>query len=84
LVGQLTNLVHRTVIDKTALKGRFDFTLKYAPDRDAPSGADNGSPQDDAPSIFTALEEQLGLKLQPDKGPVDTVVIDHVEQPTEN
>ena len=84
LVGQLTNLVHRTVIDKTALKGRFDFTLKYAPDRDAASGADNGSPQDDAPSIFTALEEQLGLKLQPDKGPVDTVVIDHVEQPTEN
>jgi len=84
LVGQLTNLVHRTVIDKTALKGRFDFTLKYAPDRDTPSGADNGSPQDDPPSIFTALQEQLGLKLQPDKGPVDTVVIDHVEQPTEN
>jgi uncharacterized protein (TIGR03435 family) len=84
LVGQLTNLVHRPVIDKTSLKGRFDFTLKYAPDRDIPSGADNGSLQDDAPSIFTALEEQLGLKLQPDKGPVDTVLIDHVEQPTEN
>jgi uncharacterized protein (TIGR03435 family) len=84
LVGQLTNLMHRMVIDKTGLKGRFDVTLKYAPDRDAPAGADNGLPQDDAPSIFTALEEQLGLKLQPDKGPVDTVVIDHVEQPTEN
>ena len=83
-VGQLTNMVHRMVIDKTGLKGRFDFTLKYAPDRDAPAGADKGGPQDDAPSIFTALEEQLGLKLQPDKGPVDTVVIDHVEQPTEN
>jgi uncharacterized protein (TIGR03435 family) len=72
------------VIDKTGLKGRFDFTLKYSPDRDAPVGADNGLPRDDAPSIFTALEDQLGLKLQPDKGPVATVVIDHVEQPTEN
>jgi uncharacterized protein (TIGR03435 family) len=84
LVGQLTNLIHRKVIDKTGLKGRFDFTLKYAPDREAPAGEDSGLPQDDAPSIFTALEEQLGLKLQPDKGPVDTVVIDQVEQPTEN
>jgi uncharacterized protein (TIGR03435 family) len=84
LTGQLTSLIHRMVIDKTGLKGRFDLTLKYSPDRDAPAGADNGGPQDDAPSIFTALEEQLGLKLQPDKGPVDTVVIDHVEQPTEN
>ena len=84
LVGQLTNLVHRLVIDKTGLKGRFDLTLEYAPDRDAPAEPDNGLPQDNAPSIFTALEEQLGLKLQPDKGSVDTVVIDHVELPTEN
>ena len=84
LAGQLTNLVHRMVIDKTGLKGRFDFVLWFAPDRDALSDADNGTPHNDAPSIFTALEEQLGLKLQPDKGPVDTVVIDHVEQPTEN
>jgi len=84
LVNQLANMVHRTVIDKTALKGRFDLALKYAPDRDAPPDANNGSSQDDAPSIFAALEEQLGLKLQSDKGPVDTLLIDHVERPTQN
>jgi len=84
LAGQLTNLVHRMVIDKTGLNGRFDFVLWFAPDRNTPSGADNGTPNNDAPSIFAALEEQLGLKLQPDKGPVDTLVIDHVDRPTEN
>lgn len=84
LAAQLTNLVHRMVIDKTGLKGRFDLSLNYAPDRDGPPNEDNGTSQDDAPSIFTALEEQLGLKLQPDKGPVETLVIDQVHQPTEN
>lgn len=83
-IGQLTNMVHRAVRDKTGLQGGFDFTLKYAPDRDGPPDPAGGVPQDDAPSIFAALEEQLGLKLQPDKGPVATVVIDHVEQPSEN
>jgi len=76
--------VHRMVIDKTGLEGRFDFVLWFAPDRDASSGTDDGTLRDNGPSIFAALEEQLGLKLQPDKGPVDTVVIDHVERPSEN
>lgn len=84
LINQLAFMVHRTVIDKTGIKGKYDFTLKYAPDHDGPLGADNGTPADDAPSLFAAIEEQLGLKLQPDKGPVDTLIIDHVEQPTEN
>ena len=84
LAGQLTNVTHRLVVDKTGLKGRFDFVLLFTPDRDAPSDADNGTPQNEAPSLFAALEEQLGLKLQPNKGPVQTVVIDHVQQPTEN
>ena len=84
LVNVLVSQLHRTVLDKTGLKGKYDFTLKFAPDHDGPPGGDSGSSTDDAPSIFAALEEQLGLKLQPSKGPVDTLVIDHVEQPTEN
>jgi uncharacterized protein (TIGR03435 family) len=71
----------RTIIDKTGLKGKYDLSLKWTPDDQPP--ADNGS-GDRAPDLFTALQEQLGLKLEPSKGPVDTLVIDHVEMPTEN
>jgi len=73
----------RTVIDKTGLTGRYDFRLQWTPDNVANNAADNGA-ADAPPTIFTAIEEQLGLKLQPGKGPVNTLVIDHVEQPTEN
>jgi len=73
----------RTVIDKTGLTGRYDFRLQWTPDNVANSGADNGA-ADAPPMIFTAIEEQMGLKLQPGKGPVPTLVIDHLEQPTEN
>jgi uncharacterized protein (TIGR03435 family) len=76
--SSLENAVHRTVIDKTGLAGSYDFVLTWAPD-------DHPDTQDDsAPSIFTALPEQLGLKLQPAKGPVVTLVVDHVEMPSEN
>jgi uncharacterized protein (TIGR03435 family) len=68
--------VGRVVVNKTGLDGGYDFTLDYAPD-----GAD---PSDTRPSIFTALEEQLGLKLEPARGPVDVIVVDHIERPTEN
>jgi uncharacterized protein (TIGR03435 family) len=68
-----------TVEDHTGLTARYDFTLSWAP----PSAAPSTSP-DAPPDIFTALTEQLGLKLEPIKGPVDTYVIDHVERPTEN
>ena len=57
------------------------MTLKWTPE-DAPP-QDNGT-GDSSPSIFTALQEQLGLKLQPAKGPVECLVIDHAEMPTEN
>ncbi len=81
----LTGAVGRTVIDKTGLAGNYDFELKWTPEHGDQPSADSG--QTDAqsgPSIFTALEEQLGLKLQPSKGPVQTLVVDHVEMPTEN
>lgn len=69
---------HRTVLDKTGLTGRYDIDMKWSPD-------DAATPDPDAgPSVFTALEEQLGLKLRAAKGPVQTLVVDHVEMPSEN
>ena len=85
LVFSLTGAVGRTVIDKTGLTGNYDIELKWTPENGGQPSADNG--QTDAqsgPSIFTALEEQLGLKLESAKGPVQTLVVDHVEMPTEN
>jgi len=67
----------RTVVDKTGLTGNYDIDLKWTPD-------DQQGTPDAGPSLFTALEEQLGLKLVPAKGPVDKLVVDHVEKPSEN
>jgi uncharacterized protein (TIGR03435 family) len=69
----------RKVVDKTGLAGRYDFKLDWNPDEIDSSGSDNS-----APSIFTATQEQLGLKLVPTTGPVDCLVVDHVELPSEN
>jgi uncharacterized protein (TIGR03435 family) len=80
LAGNLSFPLDRTVIDRTGLTGRYDFRLRWTPDTVA---ADN-APTDAPPDLFTAIQEQLGLKLQPAKGPVETLVIDHVELPTEN
>jgi len=83
----------RVVVDKTGLTGNYDWTLHWTPESPAPlfKGADNnptpeGAPAPDTsgPTLFTALEEQLGLKLESQKGNVETLVIDSVEQPTEN
>jgi uncharacterized protein (TIGR03435 family) len=79
----------RVVIDKTGLTGKYDWKLTWAPSMGMGGpmvkGADNGTGSDaDAPGLFTALEEQLGLKLEPQKGPVQVVVVDHVEAPSAN
>jgi bla regulator protein BlaR1 len=85
----LSQQLGRTVIDKTGLTGNYDFTLQWTPDQ-ALSGGFAGEPKDSAsapdtgPSIFTAIQEQLGLRLESQKGPVDILVIDRVEQPSEN
>ena len=71
------NVAGRAVVDKTGLIGNYDVDLKWTPD------GQQGTP-DSGPTLFTALEEQLGLKLEPAKGPVNTLVIDHVEKPSEN
>jgi len=77
LVFSLTGDADRTVVNKTGLTGKYDIDLKWTPD-------DQQGTPDAGPTLFTALEEQLGLKLVPAKGPVDTFVVDHVERPTEN
>ena len=69
LAGQVDELV----IDRTGLSGEYDFTLEWAPS--LTSGGDG-------PSLFTALDEQLGLRLDPAKTPVDAIVVDHIERPT--
>jgi len=93
LTHALSNVVGRTVVDKTGLTGNYDYTLNWTPDEGSmpmPGPGGGGPPRGDAPidpngpSLFTALEEQLGLKLQSEKGTVDVIVIDHIDQPTEN
>jgi uncharacterized protein (TIGR03435 family) len=78
--------IDRAVLDRTGLAGTFDITLDYVPyTRNAQSASDANADDPALPStIFTALQEQLGLKLESTKGPVDVLVIDHVEQPSAN
>jgi uncharacterized protein (TIGR03435 family) len=66
-----------TVVDKTGLKELYDITLRWSPD-------DVGSSDASLPSLFTALQEQLGLKLEYNKNPIDVIVIDHIERPSAN
>ena len=86
LLSQPFTGVGRPVIDKTGLTATYNFTLDWSPQMKSamPGGpAALSASSDDAPSIFTALQD-LGLKLQPAMGPEQTIVIDHVERPTEN
>jgi uncharacterized protein (TIGR03435 family) len=70
VADSITNMAGRPIVDKTGLAGYYAFTLDFG--------------GNDGPSIFTAFQEQLGLKLEPARGPLDVVVIDHIERPTEN
>jgi len=83
LARELAKAVGRVVVDKTGIPGRFDVTLRWTPDQ-GPAML-NGEPiPDPPPSIFTAIQEQLGLKLDSQKGPVQVLVVEHVETPTAN
>jgi uncharacterized protein (TIGR03435 family) len=79
LAGVLSRLLGRSVVDRTGLDGGFDLTCRYTLPG-APAAADSDSAQR-APEIFTALQEQLGLKLEATRGPVEVLVIDSVEHP---
>ncbi len=86
----LSQQLGRPVIDKTGLKGFYDIKLQWTPDLGEgfvkPGGPEPAPPPPDTsgPSIFTAIQEQLGLRLESGKGPVDVLVIDSVQRPTEN
>ncbi len=78
--------VERRVIDRTGLKGEYNFDLVWAPEEELQAqpkdAADAGMTDAGRPSIFTAVQEQLGLRLEAGKAPVDVLVIDHIERPT--
>jgi uncharacterized protein (TIGR03435 family) len=82
LVGSLGGLAGRLVNNRTGLQGFYALTLTYSPAR--PADARPDTTPNEAPEFFTALQEQLGLKLQPEKTMVPVLVIDHIERPTEN
>ena len=93
LVNMLSQQLHRTVVDKTGLTGKYDISLQWTQDdgsnpmfKGTDGSQQRAEPPPDAsgPSIFTAVQEQLGLRLQSSKGPVQVVVIDHIEMPSEN
>jgi uncharacterized protein (TIGR03435 family) len=88
LADALTNIVGRPVIDKTRYTGTFDVQLDFTREStvfNAPAtGPEAANGAATAPSIFTALQEQLGLKLESQKGTVEVLVIDHAEKPSEN
>ncbi len=76
-IDEYSGKVDRPVVDKTDFTGRFDFTLRWTPDK-------SGNVDPNLGSIFTAIQEQLGLKLSPQKLPIEVLVIDHVEKPSAN
>lgn len=86
----LSNFAGRPVVDRTGLSGNWQFVLTFLADSRGQAGSADaesraiaaGSPDPDAPSLFTAVQEQLGLKLQPTKAPVDVMVVDQIEHPT--
>lgn len=92
LASSLTLWTGRNVVDRTGITGRYDIKLEWSPGlgSNANSAASDDNPAllttsvPAGPSIFTAVEEQLGLKLEPDKAPVQVFVIDHVEEPGPN
>jgi uncharacterized protein (TIGR03435 family) len=87
LARMIGPMVNRVVVDETGLQGNWDLELEFEPPT-APPGlsglAEPPAPTGDAPTIFTALREQLGLKLESARGAVDVFVIDRIERPAED
>jgi uncharacterized protein (TIGR03435 family) len=80
----LSTVAGRNVIDKTGLTGNFDLELKWAPEASPGNAPESAQPSNDGASLFTAIQEQLGLKLDAQRGPVEVLVIDSVERPVED
>ena len=89
LESMLSFFTGSPVVDETGLAGKYDIDLRWTPESirlrsSAAPGGDTPAPDYSAPSIFTAVREQLGLELRSAKIPVKTLVIDHIEKPSEN
>jgi uncharacterized protein (TIGR03435 family) len=97
LVDSLSSQVGRTVVDRTGLQGRFEFELHWTPDPGmgpglpgvpggpgGPGGPPSAPADLSGPSLFTAIQEQLGLKLEPGRAPVPAIVVVRAEKPSEN
>jgi len=86
LAEQLAKVLGRVVLDKTGIQGRYDITLRWTPENGLPDKVNGASSPEETngPSIFTAVQEQLGLRLESQKGPVGVLVIDQAEIPSEN
>ncbi len=91
LATVLSNNLGRPVVDRTGLTAKYDFVLEFIPDVGSDPGAqgfgdgvNTPAPNPSGPTIFTAIQEQLGLRLESTKAPVETIVIDRVEKPSEN
>ena len=82
MTGVLAQFVDRLIVDRTGLKGTYEFELRWTPDQNVPGLPAPTDPN--APSLFTALEEQLGLRLEPARAQVEVMVIDRFERPAEN
>jgi len=86
----ISGRVGRKVVDKTGLEGKYDFAMKYDDRRQAlvatlpAEGTPAGLSDSSGPSIFTALHDQLGLQLESQKGPVETLIIESAEKPSPN
>jgi uncharacterized protein (TIGR03435 family) len=89
IARELSAFAGRPVQDQTKLMGSFDFELKWTPEEYESSGDQakllNGGPVDtSSPSFFSAVQQQLGFKLEAKRGPVEILVVDHAETPSEN
>ncbi|HWE52601.1 MAG TPA: TIGR03435 family protein [Bryobacteraceae bacterium] len=81
IAAMLASVLGRPVLDRTGMTGEFDFTLDSP---DVNMGRPQPQDENPGPSLFTALQEQLGLKLEPSRGPVEILVVDHIGKPAEN
>jgi uncharacterized protein (TIGR03435 family) len=81
---ELTFMMQRTVVDKTGIQGLYDIRVEWTPEQFGPEPGTEVKPEEANATLFTSMQEQLGLKLQSEKGPVEMVVVDKVARPTGN
>ena len=84
LSGVVGSIVGRQVVDQTGLEGNYDWDLSWTPTPGEPGPRSESAAAGDGASIFAAIREQLGLKLEPDRGVIDALVIDRIERPSSN